>query len=149
MTAEGGRDNLAILALANVPLLSCDRMRKPRGGSKRRPSPWYITTGESKTAQVATRRGRLLHSLLGSLSSGSALQIANGDQVAVSNRSDVGVAQAHESLRLSGGEDKLHFESIGTMNIDYRTEIAATKTMLGKVSIQDDSVEQVEHDYPG
>jgi hypothetical protein len=31
MTAEGGRDNLAILALANVPPFSCGRISKPRG----------------------------------------------------------------------------------------------------------------------
>ncbi len=86
---------------------------------------------------------------LGSLSSGSALQIANGDQVPVPDSADVGDAQAHEGLRLTGSEDKLDFKSIGRMNIDNRAEIAATKTVLGKISIQDDSVEQVKHDYPG
>ena len=30
----------------NVSLLSCGRIRKPRAVRKRRPSPWYITTGE-------------------------------------------------------------------------------------------------------
>jgi hypothetical protein len=35
------------------------------------------------------------------------------------------------------------------MEVDHRAEIAAAQAVLGKVPIQDDCVEQVEHGHPG
>jgi hypothetical protein len=81
--------------------------------------------------------------------SGSSLQIANRDQIGVSDCSHVGAVQGHECLGSSGGEDKLDLKTIRCVNINDRAKIAATETVLGQVSIQDDGVEQVEHDYPG
>jgi hypothetical protein len=34
---------------ANVPLFSCGRISKPRGGGWRQTSPWYFTTGERES----------------------------------------------------------------------------------------------------
>jgi hypothetical protein len=132
------------------------RWSAQRAAVKQRPHQETTSYPEAMSEPVVHHHGRegggagsdevrpsAFNGLLGSLSSGSALQIA------VSDRADVGDAQAHEGLRLTGSEDKLDFKSIGRMNIDNRAEIAATETMLGKISIQDDSVEQVKHDYPG
>jgi hypothetical protein len=52
-------------------------------------------------------------------------------------------------LGLARGEDELNLETIGRMNINDRAEITTTQAMLGEIPIQDDSVEQVEHGYPG
>ena len=82
-------------------------------------------------------------------SSGSALQFANGDQVAVSNRSNVREAQTDERLSLTRCEDKLDFKTIGRVKIHDSAEVTTTQAMLGKVPIQNDGVEQVEHGYPG
>ena len=82
-------------------------------------------------------------------SSGSSLQVANSNQVTVSDRAHVGVMQANERLRLTRGEDKLDFKTIGRVKVDDRPEIATAQTMLGQVPIQNDCVEQVEHGYPG
>jgi hypothetical protein len=82
-------------------------------------------------------------------SSGSSLQVANSDQVAVSDRAYVGVVQADERLSLSGREDKLDFKTVGFVKVDDSAKIAAAQAMLGQVPIQDDGVEQVEHGYPG
>jgi hypothetical protein len=81
--------------------------------------------------------------------SGSALQITNSDQIGVSDCSHVGVVQTYEGLRSSGGEDELNLKTIRRMNVNNCTEVAATEPVFRQVSIQDDSVEQVEHDYPG
>jgi hypothetical protein len=82
-------------------------------------------------------------------SSGSALQVANGNQVAVSDRAHIGVVQANERLSLTGRENKLDFKTIRFVNVDDGAKIAAAQAMLGQVPIQDDGVEQVEHGYPG
>jgi hypothetical protein len=78
-------------------------------------------------------------------SSGSTLQLANGDQVAVSDCPNVCVAQANEGLGLAARENELDFKTIRRMQVDDGAEITATQTMLGQVPIQDDGVEQVEH----
>ncbi len=91
-----------------------------------------LTGDESSTASWAA-------------SSGSALQIANGDQVAVSNRSNIRDADTDERLGLTRRQDKLDFKTIGSVKIYDGAEVTTTQAMLRKVPIQDDSVEQVEH----
>lgn len=51
---------------SNVPLLSCGRTRKRGAVSKRRTSPWYLTTGEGEDATA--RKAVSFNSLLGSVS---------------------------------------------------------------------------------
>jgi hypothetical protein len=82
-------------------------------------------------------------------SSGSALQLANGDQIAVSDRAHIGVMQANECLRLAGRQNELDLKTIRRVQVDDGSEITATQTMLGQVPIQDDSVKEAEHGYPG
>lgn len=57
--------------------------------------------------------------------------------------------QANECLRLAGRQNKLDFKTIGRVQVNDGPEITATQAMLGQVPIQDDSVKQVEHGYPG
>jgi len=56
--------------------------------------------------------------------SGSALQITHGDQVAGSDCSKIGRAEADEGLGLPRCENKLDFETIGRMKINYSAQIA-------------------------
>jgi hypothetical protein len=78
-------------------------------------------------------------------SSGGAFQIANGDQVAVSDCSNVCVVQADERLDFAGCEDELDLKTVRRMQADDGAEITSTQAVLGKVPIQNDGVEQVEH----
>ena len=82
-------------------------------------------------------------------SSGSAFQIAYGDQIPVADCAHIGVAQANERLRFAGRQNKLDFKTIEGVQVDDSPEVTATQAMLGQVPIQDDSVKQVEHGYPG
>jgi hypothetical protein len=68
---------------------------------------------------------------------------------AISDCAHIGVMQANECLRLAGRQNKLDLKTIGRVQVNDGPEITATQALLGQVPIQDDSVKQVEHDYPG
>ena len=95
-----------------------------------------------------TRRGRLLQQLVGSLFRQCASDRERRSD-RVSNRSNVREAQTDERLSLTRCEDKLDFKTIGRVKIHDSAEVTTTQAMLGKVPIQNDGVEQVEHGYPG
>ena len=111
--------------------------------------PVVVTTGEREVAAAHAEARPSASTACWAASSGSALQITNRDQVAVSDCAHVGVMQANECLCLAGSQNKLDLKTIGRMQFNNGSKIAATQAMLGQVSIQDDSVEQVEHVYPG
>ncbi len=45
---------------------------------------------------------------------------------------------------LTGGADEFHLDTVASVEFDYGTEVAGTKTMLGQVSVQNDRVKQCE-----
>ena len=82
-------------------------------------------------------------------SSGSALEVAYRNQIRVANGAFVGGEKTDQGLRLTRRQHELDLKTVGCMKVDNRAEIATAQAVLGKVPIQDDCVEQVEHVYPG
>jgi hypothetical protein len=72
---------------------------------------------------------------------GRALQITNGDQVALPDGANVPVAEADECLGLAGRKNELDLQTIGVMQVYDRAQITTAEAMLGEVPIQDDGVE--------
>jgi hypothetical protein len=97
-----------------------------------------------------------LQKLLGGVRSHSArslvrqcAQIANSNQVTISDRAHVSVPQGNKRLSLARRENKLDIKTLRSVNVDNCPQIAAAPAMLGQVPIQDDCVEQVKHGYLG
>jgi len=73
--------------------------------------------------------------------SGSAPEVAYGDQVALADCPNVKVVQGDQRLRPARRQDELDLETVRWMEFDDRAKIATAQTMFGEVPIQDDGVE--------
>ena len=74
------------------------------------------------------------------------LQLANGDQVAVSDGTNVTGVERNERLRLPGCQHEFYFQTIGGVHVHHRTKVSTTQAILRQVTIKNNCVEQIEHE---
>ena len=83
--------------------------------------------------------------------SGPAFHRANGDQVTIPNRSNIGLPKCHNRLGATRSSYKLNLESIRVIDLYDRAKVSAAQPLLWDVPLQNNGIQRFEshRDHPG